>query len=192
MNMCQLVVDERGSIVWIAGDEREERLDRRPIGRAAADVVEADNAVGIDEHVAAELGDVLAGTAEAAAAGHEFEIDEPGGRTVEVPGVASVHAVGGVEFAVAVDEDGPSEVGLANVGSRGGIGLEGNDADVDAKSFDFIFVATQLRQVLAAGQSAEMPMKDEQEPAVSVVREGVSFSRGIEKLKVDGGYAGAT
>jgi len=58
-------------------------------------------------------------------------------------------------------------------------GLEGDHEDLEAERFDLGSMLSQLRQVLAAGQSAQVPMEDKKQPLARIVFESVQSAGSV-------------
>ena len=61
--------------------------------------------------------------------------------------------------------------------------MKSNNGHLDAKGLQLLFVLAQLRQVLAAGKSSEMPMKDHEEPMARIVFQPMNMPLDIGQLE---------
>jgi hypothetical protein len=61
--------------------------------------------------------------------------------------------------------------------------LECHDHHPEAQPLDLVFVLSQLRQVLAAGQSVQMPVEDHQQPATPIRLESMDRALRIRELE---------
>ena len=95
------------------------------------------------------------------------------------------HPIGAVEDTLRVDQHGPLETHLAHILLRTLTGLERHDDDAQAESREFALVPSQLRQMLPAGQSAEVSVEDQQKPPAPVVLQPMDSARGVLQRKVD-------
>ena len=70
---------------------------------------------------------------------------------------------------VGINQKGPGQACLLNVRFGHEVGVKGNDGNVDVSFFELQFVLTQLRHMVTARQSAQMPMKHQQQPTALIV-----------------------
>lgn len=95
------------------------------------------------------------------------------------------HPIGAVESTLPVNQQGPLETCLAHVLLGTLPSLERYDDNAQAQSLEFVLVPSQLRQVLPAGQSAEVSVKHHQKPAAPVVLQPMDSARGVLQRKFD-------
>jgi hypothetical protein len=124
--------------------------------------MEPHHAVGTDQDIAAQLVDVA-------------------GRSPQPP--AAAHAVSAVQLQRRVQQNRPLEARVPGIRLDEGSGFEGDDRHADAERGKLMFPLSQLRQMLAARQSGEVPMKDKQEPSAGIVVEPVNVAPGVRQLK---------
>ena len=70
---------------------------------------------------------------------------------------------------IGIDKQRPWKLSLFHIGPSHKVRVERYDGDVDFSVLKFLLVLTQLRQMFTAGQSTQMPMKHQQQPAAGVV-----------------------
>jgi len=167
-------------------DPCEERLDGRPIRRAFPDVKQGHPSRWIHDNVATQLVDVARRAPRPMASRDQPGVRPPGRGPPDRRPPATAHPVGAVEDTPPVDQQGPPETRLARVLFGPLPRLEGYDHDPQAQPFRFLFVPPQLRQVLPAGQSAEVSVEDHQEPVAPVVLEPMDGAHGVLQRKFDG------
>ena len=127
-----------------------------------AGIGQTQQAVLIDDEVAAELGCVVAvGTV------HLFATQVAGGvkpeRTqTEGAQARALQAVGIIDCPLAVKQDGEVGAGFAHPLLDGGQGAEGDDKDTRVQFGKFVLACAQLCDMLAAGYSAQVAQENEQ------------------------------
>ena len=164
----------------------EERGDRRPIRRAFPDMVQGHPPRGIDENVAPQLADVARGALQPVASTDQPEVRPPRGGSPDRRPATATHPVGAIEDPLPINQQRPSKPRLAHVLFGTSPGLERHDDDLEAQPLDLVPVPSQLRQVLAAGQSPEVAMEDHQQPAAAKLSETMNRTRGVLQRKRDG------
>jgi len=100
-----------------------------------------------------------------------------------------LHSVGRVQRPQLIDQQRPREVSFADVGAGDWPRIECHDRDLDSQTVELRFLLPQLRQMLSAGESAQMTMEYQQEPASGVLLEPINDSVGVGQLERDGGLA---
>lgn len=155
------------------------RTNRWPVRWARTDVMKPHHAAGIDEDIASQLQEVAIGANEPVASKEQLRVNPPSGRAVDIPKCSVGHPIGRIQFARAVHEQRPTEVRIADVALGGRTQLEGDHGDAYPKRLEFVLSLTQLRQVRAAGQSAEVPVKNQQEPPPGVPIQRMGLAAGI-------------
>ena len=97
------------------------------------------------------------------------------------------HPIASVENTLPVNQQGPPQTRFAYV--RFGMlpSFERDDQDPQAQPFDLFLVPSQLRQMLAAGQSEEVPVEHDQQPVATVLFEAMNGPGGVLKFKRNGG-----
>jgi hypothetical protein len=61
--------------------------------------------------------------------------------------------------------------------------LERHDHHPEGQPLDLVLVPSQLRQVLAAGQSTQMPVEDHQQPVAPILLEPMDRAGGVLELE---------
>ena len=161
----------------------QNRGDRRPIGGAAADVMQSHDSRRIDEDVAAKLSSIRTGVFRQPAPCQLFRVGPPGPQSPDVPQLSPVHAVMTVQRAVVVDENGPGDVHFADVRPNERAAFKRHHHDIDLQLLERPFVLLQLQQVPAAGQSTKVAMKHQQEPMILEIGEAMNAALGIRQLE---------
>lgn len=95
------------------------------------------------------------------------------------------HPIGAVESPLPVNQQGPLETRLAHILLGSLPNLERHDDNAQAQSLEFVLVPSQLRQVLPAGQSAEVSVKHHQKPLAPVVLQPMDSARGVLQSKFE-------
>jgi hypothetical protein len=140
---------------------------------------------GINEHIAAPLSNIVMGHLRVVSLGDFFGIG-PGATWVpDIKKTGCEHVVLIVETSSTVDEQWPLQFRLGHIGLGKKIGLKCNNGYIDLQSGQFIFLLSQLRQVLAAGQSTQVAMKHEKQPSALEIAELVFLSVRIGQDKVN-------
>jgi hypothetical protein len=166
-------------------DPREERCDRRPIRRTRPDMMQRHAPNGVHENVSPQLADVASGTPQPVAPADQLDVRPPGGGPPDRRPSTATHPIGAVEDPPPVNQQGPSETRLARVLLGTLSGLERHDDDLEAQLLDLVLVPSQLRQVLSAGQSAEVAVEDHQQPAAAKLLETVNRTGCVRQRKRD-------
>ncbi len=99
-----------------------------------------------------------------------------------------MHAVIAVGVTVFVNEERPGKGCFLHIAAGEIVGLEGDHHNPDIPPVKFPFMIAQLREVLPAGESAEMAMEDHQEPVPPVAFEVVAASFDVTEVERDGGF----
>ena len=173
-------------IALALSDPLEELCNRRPIRRAFPDMMQGDPPHGVHENVSPQLADVASGTPQPVALGDQLHVRPPGGGPPDRRPSTATHPIGAVEPPPPVNQQGPSETRLAHVLLGTLSGLERHDDDLEAQPLDLFLVLSQLRQVLTAGQSAEVAVEDHQQPAAAKLLETIDRTGGVLQRKRDG------
>ena len=97
------------------------------------------------------------------------------------------HPIGAIENTLPVNQQGPPQTRFAYVRFGTLPSLERDDQDPQAQPFDLFLVPPQLRQMLAAGQSQEVPVEHHQQPVAPVVLETVNGTGDVLQRKWNGG-----
>ena len=160
-------------------DSLEERGNRRPIRRALPGMMQGHSPRGVHEHVSAQLVDVVSGTLQPVAAADQLDVRPPGSWPPDRRPSTAPHPIGAIEDAPPVDQQGPPEPRLAHVRLGTLSSLERHDDDLDAQLLDLFLVPSQLRQVLTAGQSAEVAVEDHQQPAAAKLLDTMHRAGGV-------------
>ena len=168
-------------------DPFEKRRDCRPIRRAFPDVVQGHPPHRIHEDVAAQLVNIARGASQPMTSGGQLNICPPGRRSPDRQPPPMAHPVGPIEGAAPVNQQGPPETVLAHVLFGALPSLERHDYDAQVQRLDLVLMPPQLRQVLAAGQSEEVPVEDHQQPVVPILLETINGTGGVLQRKRDGG-----
>lgn len=153
-------------------------------------MVDADNPLWVNEHVAAELVDVAARFLEPSPLDQQLRVHPKRSRTKNLPSGTAVHPIGLVEASCLVDQQRPVELRFANIGHGERSELEGDHADADIRGAEFFRMLSQLRQVFSTGKSAKMPMKYQQEPVASEVVKAVHCPGRVCQVKRDSVLSG--
>ena len=95
------------------------------------------------------------------------------------------HPVGPVEDAVPINQEGPPEIRLASVVLGTLPILERHHCDTQVQPLDLVLVLSQLRQMLAAGKSGEVPVEDHQQPVAPILLETMNGTGGVLQCKPD-------
>lgn len=76
---------------------------------------------------------------------------------------------------------------LFDIGLSHKVRIERHDGDGDIPVLNFLFVLTQLRQMFTTGQSPQMPMEHQQQPAAGIVFQTMSSPVDIRQRKLRSG-----
>ncbi len=144
-------------------EDVEQRCHGGPVSGIAAGIGIADNAAGIHDKVTPELAAVTLAerAAPGPAPGHEFDVGPDRSwapRTNQRP-FQSERAIGDPRR---VEPQLKWHLRFLEPGSRQQLGAEGNDDGPRAAAREAVPAAAQLCHMLAAGQSTQVPQKDEQ------------------------------
>ena len=173
-------------IALALSDPLEERCNRRPIRRTLPDMMQGHLSRGVHENVSPQLVDVASGTPQPVAPADQLDVRPPGGGSPDRRPSTAPHSIGAIEDAPPVDQQGPPETRLAHILLGTLSGLESHDDDLEAQPLDLVLVPSQLRQVLTAGQSAEVAVEDHQQPAAAKLLEPMHRAGGVLQRERDG------
>ena len=123
--------------------------------------MQANDTSRIDEHVATQLGHVGVGTLQTPTTQRQFQVDPPGRESPKVLPAGTIHAVGTIEFEVRVGQNRPGKPRLFDVRIDDPARLEGDYDNAHLTGLQLRCVLTQLRQMLTAGQSPQVAVKDQ-------------------------------
>ena len=96
-----------------------------------------------------------------------------------------MHRICRIQPALIVDQQRPLQPRLLNVALGHPIVVKGDNVDSQAKLFEFRIVMPQLRHVLAARKSAEVPVEYKKPPIPSGVRQLVLLAAAIQQFEID-------
>jgi len=168
----------------------EERCDRRPVCRALPDMMQGHASGGVNENVSPQLANIASGALRPVASTDQLEVRPPRGGPPDRRPSTAAHPIGTIEDPPLVNQQGPSKTRLAHVFFRTSRSLERHDDDLEPQLLDVVLVPSQLRQVLPAGQSAEVSVEDHQQPVAPVVAQPMDGARGVLQRKFDGRRSG--
>ncbi len=171
-------------------DPVQQPIDGRTIPRTDADMMQANGSVRTDQDISATLVDVPFGLCHLPPLADLLHVRPPRFRAPDVPKRGGEHAIAPVRFPRIIDKKRPGERGILDITARKKTGFKCDHHDLHVPPAEFLFPVTQLRDVRAAGKSAEVAMKDHQEPTPLEVLETVSFSAAVLKSKRDGRFSG--
>jgi len=164
----------------------EERCDRRPVCRALPDMMQGHASGGVNENVSPQLANIASGALRPVASTDQLEVRPPRGGPPDRRPSTAAHPIGTIEDPPLVNQQGPSKTRLAHVFFRTSRSLERHDDDLEPQLLDVVLVPSQLRQVLTAGQSPEMAMKDHQQPAAAKLLEPMNRTDSVLQRKRNG------
>jgi hypothetical protein len=118
----------------------------------------------IDENISPSLADVALRLRRKATPYDLLEVSPPGAGSPDVPEPGLQHAISTVELPSRIDQKGPTKAGILEIGSCEKSGFEGHNQDLYSPPLELSFDLLQLHQMSSARQSAQMPVKDHQEP----------------------------
>jgi len=121
----------------------------------------------------------------------QLGVCRPGRPSQDVPPSASLHAVGGIQRTRLVNQQRPWQLGSLDIGHCERPRLKRDHQDMQPQRLDFLFVLSQLRQMLSARQSPEMPVKNQQQPVAPVVFQPVRVPLRVMQRKWHGRFAGS-
>lgn len=164
------------------------RFDGRTIRRAGADMMQGNDSVRIDENISAPLVNVPFRLPQPLSLHYLLQINPPCFRPPYVPEGSGEHPVIPVCCAGVIDQKRPGQGSICNVTAGEEVVLERDHCDLHVPSGEFIFMITQLRDVRPAGQSAEVAVKHQQQPAPAVVRENMNSTATVPKFERNGRF----
>ncbi len=147
------------------------------------------NALRIDQHIPTELLEVRTGYNELTPFSKEFCVDPPCRRPVYIPPAAVIHTVSVIQGPGFIHQQRPLEVRIPNIGLCKRPRLKRHHGHPHTQVIQLIFDLTQLRQMFAARQSAEMPMKHQQQPVPTIVRQRMHHAVCIGQFKINGCFS---
>ena len=125
-------------------------------------MVESHNASRIDQHIPTLLRGVSYRPSWKAATDELFDVDPPRCRTPKIPQSCLQHAVGPIDLPLLVDQDGPRNPGLVEIGTDQWPTLKRHHHKLHVQRAERMLGLLQLQQVSAAGQSTQMAVEDHQ------------------------------
>ena len=132
-------------------------------------MMQADHAARIDEHVPAALGDIALRAVQLLTGDDGFPIGQPGFHPPDIPEGSSEHPVTPVKLPAFIDQERPDKAGLLEILPGQKARFKGDHGDLDGKFRQLCFVLPQLREMRAAGQSAEVAVKNQKQPGVFII-----------------------
>jgi hypothetical protein len=159
------------------------RFDGWTIRRASADVMQGNDSVRIDENISAPLVNVPFRLPQPLPLHYLLQINPPCFRPPYVPEGRGEHPVLPVGFAGIIDQKRPGQGSFGDITAGKKTVLKRDHCDLHVPSGEFIFMITQLRDVRPAGQSAEVAVKHQQQPAPAVVRENMNSTATVPKFE---------
>lgn len=158
----------------------------RAVVGITTDIVQTYYPLGIDQHIATQLSPVTAGLARSLAAENESKVLPDRCGTIQVPPASTLHAVGLVELLFGIQQHRPDQPGFLHVCQRHDVVVERNHFDSHIKCFEFGFLLSQLRQMLTAWRSSQVPMKNQQQPVPQIIRQPMNLPVCISEFKRPG------
>lgn len=153
-------------------------------------MMQADHAGRVDEHVTAALGNIAVRLLQLLAVQNSFQIGPPGFRPPDIPEGSGEHPVATVEFPFFIDQQRPDKAGIFGILPGQKARLKGDHRDCNAKFRQFRFVLPQLREMDAAGQSAEVAVKNQQQPGTLIIGEMMHLPLRVGKREWHRGFSG--
>ena len=152
-------------------------------------MVQANDSFGIDQDIPSALKDVASRVVGPPPSQEQSGVCLHRCRSENVPPTRVLHPIGGVERPRLIDQQRPRDVSFADVGAGDWPRIECHDRDLDSQMVELGFLLPQLRQMFAAGESAQMTMEHQQEPASGVLLEPINGSFGVRQRERDRGLA---
>lgn len=146
-------------------------------------MLEPDQTVGIDQHVASLLPGVGARQAGKPPESGLTKVGAEGRRPPQVPEPGLPHRVGVIEAALGVDEQRPAQPGLGHVRTSRGRILERHGQRLHPEPRKILLRLLQLQQMPPAGQSEQVPVEHQQQPPAAVSVEPVHPTVRIGQLE---------
>ena len=164
------------------------RSDGRTICRASANMMQGNDSVRIYENISAPLVNVPFRLPQSLSLHYLLQISPPCFRPPDVPEGSGQHPVVPVCFARVIDQKRPGQGSFSHVTAGEEVVFERDHCNFHVPSGEFIFMITQLRDVRPAGQSAEVAVKHQQQPAPTVVRENMNSTTTVPKFERNGRF----
>lgn len=152
--------------------------------------MQGDDAGRVDQDVPAALGDIPPRFRQSLPLQDLLQVRPPGTRSPDVPKGGGKHPVGAVRIAGIVDEKRPGQRRFLGVAPGKEAVLERDHHDAGIPLPELLFPITQLRDVRAAGESAEVAVEHHQQPASPELLEAVALAGAVLKAEGDGGPSG--
>ena len=150
-------------------------------------MVQSHDSIGIDKHITAELIHVVVGSPRHLSARHEFKIDAPILGTPNCQKTPAVHSVRAVQRARLVDQHRPGKPCFVDVRFCILRRLECDHYNLQFEQIDFSSALLQLQQMLSTRQSHQMPVKNQQQPALDEIRQPNDLVRRARQFEIWGG-----
>ena len=142
-------------------------------------MVKPDDPLRIDQHVSALLLGISSRPLGQPSSKQLQKVRPPHGWTHEIPEPGFPHAVGVIELTPFIDEKGPPKSRLIGISLDNAINLEGHHDDLNAKFAERASRLLHLHEVPSAWQSAEMAVKDHQQPGAAVILKATNSACGV-------------
>lgn len=155
--------------------------------RSSADVMESHDAVAINQYVATKLLPVLAWFTGHLAMEDQLEVFPDGSWPVHVPPAAPGHPVSVVQRLVGIQNQWPWQPGLFDVRQSHIVGIKRDDFYPNVQFPQPLLLLPQLRQMLPASRSAEMPVKNQQLPVTGIVTVAMNLTIAVLQFEWHGG-----
>jgi hypothetical protein len=140
----------------------------------------------VDQYVSAKLPRVAGGGFGQPSADHKSKILPNASGPEQVPRTTPFHPVGPIEFTGLIHEQRPLESSFVDIRPLEKTGLKRDDYHRHAELVQIVLSLPQLRHMLTARQSPQMPVKHLQQPAATVILQPMYFSVGIPEFEADG------
>ena len=146
-------------------------------------MVQADHTGRVDEHVTTALGNIALRPVQFLSGKNTLPIGQPGSHPPDIPEGSGKHPVTAVELPFFIDQLRPDQTGLLDILPGQKTRFKGNHRDGNTESRQLCFVLPQLREMGAAGQSAEVTVKNQQQPRAFIVSQMVHLPLTVGKRK---------
>ena len=153
--------DERRSRRVGSLNDADECADRRSVRRSGSHMMEPDDTLRVDQDIAAKLGHISSRFLQATTTKQQLHVNRPCRGSQNVSPATFPHSVFPVKPERLIDEYRPADTGLTNIFIRQSRALERDHRDLHTQRIQPSFDLSQLRQVLTARQSAQMPVEHE-------------------------------
>lgn len=183
-----------GSFIWAHLPARllnrtENFVRFEAIMRPQAGMVNAHDAIGIYQHVAAKLPPVFSGFAGTVPLKEQRQKFPQRSRTEHLPPRCTSQTIRRIQPEIRIKQQRPRQFRLSRVGRGKQVVVKRDHVDPNSQSVQFCLSLPQLRHVRPAWRSSKMPMKHQQQPSAVIFIQRMHPVGRVAKTEINGALA---